>query len=520
MLHINEETARCLLCYNAPCGEKAARAIRAARFDNLWEAVRLFNALSEEELTRAENACIHYDRPVRIKDLAKAVTSQPLPDSEITENELPSLEINFCDMVCENPFFLASSAICTNYDMVARALEAGWAGVFYKTISKQTIREVSPRFDAVHKEGTPFVGFRNMEQLSENPYNVDFDILHRLKQNYPSKRIIASIMGQTEEEWIELAKMAEQAGCDAVELNFSCPQMRLTGLGSDIGQNPELILFYTSYVRDAVSIPVIPKMTPNITSMSSPALACFYAGAAGISAINTIKSITMSRDAEVLGKMADCNGRPAEPLRKAASPLAVLITAIGVSYFLQNSALLIFGSDPKMFTSVVPFQSVTIGSFSIPGTTIVSITVSIILVAALQTFINKTKPGQAMLACSQDRDAASLMGISVNGTITLTFAIGSAMAAIAGVLLCSAYPTLSPTTGAMPGIKAFVAAVFGGIGSIPGAMIGGLVLGVIEILSRAYISSQLSDAIVFSVLIIVLLVKPTGLFGKVIQEKV
>ena len=208
-----------------------------------------------------------------------------------------------------------------------------------------------------------------------------------------------------------------------------------------------------------------------------------------------------------------------KPLRKAASPLAVLITAIGVSYFLQNSALLIFGSDPKMFTSVVPFQSVTIGSFSIPGTTIVSITVSIILVAALQTFINKTKPGQAMLACSQDRDAASLMGISVNGTITLTFAIGSAMAAIAGVLLCSAYPTLSPTTGAMPGIKAFVAAVFGGIGSIPGAMIGGLVLGVIEILSRAYISSQLSDAIVFSVLIIVLLVKPTGLFGKVIQEK-
>ena len=209
-----------------------------------------------------------------------------------------------------------------------------------------------------------------------------------------------------------------------------------------------------------------------------------------------------------------------KPLRKAASPLAVLITAIGVSYFLQNSALLIFGSDPKMFTSVVPFQSVMIGSFSIPGTTIVSITVSIILVAALQTFINKTKPGQAMLACSQDRDAASLMGISVNGTITLTFAIGSAMAAIAGVLLCSAYPTLSPTTGAMPGIKAFVAAVFGGIGSIPGAMIGGLVLGVIEILSRAYISSQLSDAIVFSVLIIVLLVKPTGLFGKVIQEKV
>ncbi len=209
-----------------------------------------------------------------------------------------------------------------------------------------------------------------------------------------------------------------------------------------------------------------------------------------------------------------------KPLRNAGSPLAVLITAIGVSYFLQNAALLIFGSDPKMFTSVIPFKSVTIGEFIIPGTTIVSIIVSAVLVAALQLFIYRTKPGQAMLACSQDRSAASLMGISVNNTITLTFAIGSAMAAIAGVLLCSSYPSLSPTTGAMPGIKAFVAAVFGGIGSIPGAMVGGLLLGVIEILSRSYISSQLSDAIVFSVLIIVLLVKPTGLFGKVIQEKV
>lgn len=209
-----------------------------------------------------------------------------------------------------------------------------------------------------------------------------------------------------------------------------------------------------------------------------------------------------------------------KPLRKAGSPLAVLITAIGVSYFLENLALLIFGSDPKIFSSVVPFRTVTIGPFIIPGTTIVSIVVSIILVSVLQLFINKTKPGQAMLAVSQDRDAASLMGISVNGTISLTFAIGSAMAGIAGVLLCSAYPTLSPYTGSMPGIKAFVAAVLGGIGSIPGAMIGGLLLGIIEILARTYISSQLSDAIVFSVLIIVLLVKPTGLMGKMVQEKV
>lgn len=209
-----------------------------------------------------------------------------------------------------------------------------------------------------------------------------------------------------------------------------------------------------------------------------------------------------------------------KPLRKAGSPLAVLITAIGVSYFLENIALLIFGSDPKIFSSVIPFDTVTVGPFIIPGTTIVSIGVSLLLVFILQLFINHTTHGQAMLAVAQDRDAASLMGISVNGTISLTFAIGSAMAGVAGVLLCSAYPTLSPYTGAMPGIKAFVAAVLGGIGSIPGAMIGGLMLGIIEILGRTYISSQLSDAIVFSILIIVLLVRPTGIMGRKIQEKV
>ena len=318
MLHLNEETARCLLCHDAPCGQKVARAIRAARFDNLWTATRLFKQLTEAELESAEKACIHYDRPIRVSELAKICLQADNPDCLQTgENEpLPSLEISFCDMVCENPFFLASSAICTNYDMVARALEAGWAGVFYKTITKAEIREVSPRFDAVRKEGTPFVGFRNMEQLSENPYTEDFDILRRLKQNYPSKRIIASIMGQTEEEWIELAKMAEAAGCDAVELNFSCPQMRLTGLGSDIGQNPELVMFYTSYVNEAVSIPVIPKMTPNIMSMTSPALASYYAGAHGISAINTIKSITMNPEAEVSRKktISGYSGKAVKPI--------------------------------------------------------------------------------------------------------------------------------------------------------------------------------------------------------------
>ena len=201
-----------------------------------------------------------------------------------------------------------------------------------------------------------------------------------------------------------------------------------------------------------------------------------------------------------------------KPLRQAPS-LAVLITAIGVSYFLQNAALLIWGSSPKTFSSVT-------GQLIVSGVTIVTILACILIMICLTLFTNKTKTGTAMRAVSEDKAAAGLMGINVNTTISLTFAIGSGLAAIAGVLLCSAYPTLMPTTGSMPGIKAFTAAVFGGIGSIPGAMIGGILLGIIEIFSKAYISTQLSDAIVFAVLIVVLIVKPDGLLGKHVSEKV
>ncbi|HIZ48584.1 MAG TPA: branched-chain amino acid ABC transporter permease [Candidatus Gemmiger excrementavium] len=213
------------------------------------------------------------------------------------------------------------------------------------------------------------------------------------------------------------------------------------------------------------------------------------------------------------------------PLREAPS-LAVLITAIGVSYLLQQVAQLSWKSDPKSFISVVSgsdfLKPLTLfdGQLTISAETIVTIIACVVIMAALMWFVNCTSAGHAMLAVSEDRGAAQLMGVNVNATISLTFAIGSALAAVAGALLCSSYPTLQPTTGAMPGIKAFVAAVFGGIGSIPGAFVGGVLLGIIENLSKAYISTQLSDAIVFLVLIVVLIVKPTGLLGKKVNVKV
>ena len=209
-----------------------------------------------------------------------------------------------------------------------------------------------------------------------------------------------------------------------------------------------------------------------------------------------------------------------KPLRSAPS-LAVLITAIGVSYFLQNSALLIWKAAPKSYPAVVSGSAEFFGGeLKVPYISLLTIVICLVIMLGLTTFVSKSKLGKAMRACSEDKGAAQLMGINVNRTISMTFAIGSALAAIAGVLLCSAYPTLMPTTGSMPGIKAFTAAVFGGIGSIPGAFLGGLLLGIIEAMAKAYISMQLANSIVFAVLIVVLLVKPSGLLGKYVPEKV
>ena len=338
-LNVYEEASRCLLCQEAPCSKACktgdpARAIRAIRFDNHKIALRWVKDCCDADLERAEKACIHYNWPLHIKEMLRSIQQD-----EVDDSHYPSLQIKFCGILCENPFFLASSAVCTNYDMVARAFEAGWAGVFYKTICLQEINEVSPRFDAMHNNAThgDFYGFRNMEQLSENPVEMDFDILHRLKVNYPTKVVVASIMGQTEEEWIRLAKMAEVAGCDAVELNFSCPQMKHKGMGSDVGQDPELVRMYTACVKNSVCIPVIPKMTPNITHVEEPAMACVQAGADAISAINTIKSVTMDEDAEVAGQrtISGYSGRAVRPialrhvLELAQMPEKVELSGIG-----------------------------------------------------------------------------------------------------------------------------------------------------------------------------------------------
>jgi len=338
-VNVYEEANRCLLCQDAPCTKACkrgdpARAIRAIRFDNHKPALRWVKDCSDRDLERAESACIHYNWPIRIKEVIQSISKDDVDDSLY-----PSLNITFCGIPCENPFFLASSAVCTNYEMVARAFDAGWAGVFYKTICLQEIKEVSPRFDAMHNNAThgDFYGFRNMEQLSENPVEMDFDILHRLKKDYPTKVVVASIMGQTEEEWVKLAKMAERAGCDAVELNFSCPQMKHEGMGSDVGQSPELVKAFTACVKSSVKIPVIPKMTPNITHIAEPALACIKTGADAISAINTIKSVTMDTDAEVAGQrtISGYSGRAVRPialrhiLELAQMPVKTELSGIG-----------------------------------------------------------------------------------------------------------------------------------------------------------------------------------------------
>lgn len=316
MINNYQESARCLLCADAPCskactkGLDPGRGIRAIRFENEQCAGRYFNCEDCSDCDApCEKACIHYDFPIRVRELTKDITRNE-------NGQEADLSIDFCGFRCENPFILASSVIGNCYEMIASAFDQGWAGVSYKTISFLNISEVSPRFDQVGKEGTPFLGFRNMEQLSEHSPESDFETISRLKKNYPSKLVIASIMGKDEDEWAKLAQMAEEAGADMVECNFSCPQMKSGGLGSDIGQNNELVRLYTMIVKRSTKLPVIIKLTPNVTHIEEQAFAAKIGGADAIAAINTIKSITLKHRSSVSGQktISGYSGKAVKPI--------------------------------------------------------------------------------------------------------------------------------------------------------------------------------------------------------------
>lgn len=301
---IREEANRCWMCHAPVCSAackarmQPSRMLRSLRLENEDGAIRHARQMDAclTCTTRAcEKACLHgrTGQAVKIQKIVgflyRQGTTIDLPDKE---PPLPDLSIDFCGIHCENPFILASSPVAHNYEMCARALEAGWAGICFKTISYYPAQEVSPRFDQVQQAGVPFIGFKNMEQLSEAPIPTNFDILYRLKQHYPDKLIVSSIMGQMEEEWTKLAHFSTLAGADIIECNFSCPQMTNEGMGSDVGQNPLLVRSFTAATCRGTHLPVIAKMTPNLADMISVARAAREGGATGIAAINTIKSIT------------------------------------------------------------------------------------------------------------------------------------------------------------------------------------------------------------------------------------
>lgn len=286
-----------------PTGTEPSGIIQSLHLENEEGARRQAAARTQCltcEVPRCEQACArkHTDHALHIREICRTLVAEASHSCTLrTVDELPAqtpdLALSFCGVRCQNPFFLASSPVASSFDMCRRAFDAGWAGISYKTISFYHSREVSPRFDSLPaSRPATFGGFKNLEQLSPRPAEENFDILSRLKAEYPEKVIIASIMGQTEEEWTRLARMTEEAGADLIECNFSCPQMARQGLGSDIGQDPELIARYTRATRQGSRLPIIAKMTPNIGNMELPAMAATANGADALAAINTIKSIT------------------------------------------------------------------------------------------------------------------------------------------------------------------------------------------------------------------------------------
>lgn len=290
---------RCVLCHDAPCDAACSKVkpsdlLRSIWFENEQGAVSVLPPENPCVQCRGmcEESCVRSGE-VKIKELIRRLYEEvkPVTETRMPENE-NRLLCDLCGIPLENPFLLSSSVVASNYDMCARAFEAGWAGVCYKTICSMDIHETSPRFSAITGEGGSLIGFKNIEQLSDHSVKENMEIFRRLKANYPSKFILASIMGQCEEEWGELARLCEENGADAVELNFSCPNMAEGGLGSDIGQVPELVERFTAAAKKACRIPVLAKLTPNVEKMSPAAEAAIRGGADGIAAINTIKSVT------------------------------------------------------------------------------------------------------------------------------------------------------------------------------------------------------------------------------------
>ena len=300
---LKKEMSKCALCYKAVCGEACDKLpvdqiLRSVWFDNEGVArIRL----------KDSNVCENCDAPceqickkdVPIKNIMTSLHQAKNKDEKLEDSDYDRLKTNMFGFQLENPFFLSSSVVASNYEMIANAFEAGWAGVCYKTLNYIDLHEASPRFSAVKDENGNIQGFKNIEQLSEHTVEEECEVFKKLKKNYPNKFLLASVMGRTEEEWAKIAKAVEEAGADAIELNFSCPNMVEEGTGSDVGQIPELVERFTRVVKNAVKIPVLAKLTPNVQIISPAAEAAIRGGADGLSAINTIKSVILEDNMKV-----------------------------------------------------------------------------------------------------------------------------------------------------------------------------------------------------------------------------
>lgn len=331
-IFLTRQADNCLLCGSPSCEKACVRhlaiseTLRSIRFDNVRTVLKKQTAAACAQCPKpaCEEGCCLKDTGIQVKIKEVMGILQKMDPPETKENKKASLETVLCGVPCENPFFLSSSVVGSNYEMTARAFEMGWAGAAFKTIGMFTPEEVSPRFANLARGGQGFVGFKNIEQISDHPLGENLDFLRRLKKDYPQKVLIASIMGRNEEEWRTLASLMEEAGADLIECNFSCPNMTKEGLGSDVGTDPGLVEQYTRAAKSGTGLPVLAKMTPNITSMEPAARAAVRGGADGLAAINTIKSV-MNVSLENFISEPDVHGKSAEGgySGKAVKPIAL-----------------------------------------------------------------------------------------------------------------------------------------------------------------------------------------------------